>query len=227
MHQDLYTVLRLIDQGRINVSEKTHVASAASMNRISAALYEGDFFSEEDEDEDDVYKDKLSPIRAYAWPLLVQTGGLAKRAGNKLQLSAKGKKALQRKIPFEETIAELYRCWRDKGKIDEFRRINRIKGQTRRGRGYKGSQMTPPEWRRNALELQLQSGPAGEWIQVDEWFRYMQSGGEKFEVTGNPWALYLADAEYGAWVTLGFTVFPSCKGAIYWPICSNTWLRWE
>ena len=192
-HQDLYTVLRLIDQGRISVSEKTHVASAASMNRISAELYEGDFFSEEDEDQDDVYKDKLSPIRAYAWPLLVQSGGLAKRAGNKLQLSTKGKKVLQRKIPFEETIAELYRRWRDKGKIDEFRRINRIKGQTRRGRGYKGSQMTPPEERRNALELQLQSGPAGEWIQVDEWFRYMQSSGEKFEVTGNPWALYLVD----------------------------------
>jgi len=31
-HQDLYTVLRLIDQGRISVSEKTHVASAARMS---------------------------------------------------------------------------------------------------------------------------------------------------------------------------------------------------
>ena len=41
--QDLYTVLRLLDQGRISVSEKTHVASAASMNRISAELYEGGF----------------------------------------------------------------------------------------------------------------------------------------------------------------------------------------
>ena len=82
--------------------------------------------------------------QSYAWPLLVQTGGLAKRAGNKLQLSTKGKQVLQRKIPFAETIAELYRRWRDKGKIDEFRRINRIKGQTRRGRGYKGSQMTLP-----------------------------------------------------------------------------------
>lgn len=61
-------MLRLIDQGRISVSEKTHVASAASMNRITAKLYEGDFFSEEDEDKDDVYGDKPSPIRAYAWP---------------------------------------------------------------------------------------------------------------------------------------------------------------
>ncbi len=203
-HQDLYTVLRLIDQGRISVSEKTHVASAASMNRISAELYEGDFFSEEDEDQDDVYKDKLSPIRAYAWPLLVQFGGLAKRLGNKLQLSAKGKKVLQRKLPFEQAIAALYQSWRDKGQIDEFRRINRIKGQTRRGRGYKGSQLTPPADRRNVLDLQLQSGPAGEWIQVDEWFRYIQSSGEKFEITGNPWALYLVDAEYGS---LGYGEF--------------------
>jgi len=211
-HQDLYTVLRLIDQGRISVSEKTHVASAVSMNRISTELYEGDFFSEEDEDQDDVYKDKLSPIRAYAWPLFVQTGGLAKRAGNKLQLSTKGKKVLQRKIPFEEAIAELYRRWRDKGKTDEFCRINRIKGQTRRGRGYKGSQMTPPVERRDALELQLQSAPAGEWIQIDEWFRYMQSSGEKFAVTGNPWALYLVDVEYGSLGYGGFHDFPILQG---------------
>lgn len=203
-HQDLYTVLRLIDQGRVSVSEKTHVASAASMNRISAELYEGDFFSEEDEDKDDVCRDKLSPIRAYAWPLIVQTGGLAKRTGSKLQLSAKGRKVLQRKIPFEEAIAELYQRWRDKGKLDELRRINRIKGQMRRGRGYKGSQLTPPEERRYVLELQLQSAPAGEWIQVDEWFRYMQSSREKFEITGNPWALYLVDAEYGS---LGYAEF--------------------
>ena len=211
-HQDLYTVLRLIDQGRISVSEKTHVASVASMNRISAELYEGDFFSAEDEDQDDVYKDKLSPMRAYAWSLLVQTGGLAKRAGNKLQLSTKGKKVLQRKIPFAETIAELYRRWRDKGPIDEFRRINRIKGQSRRGKGYKGSQMTLPQERRNALELQLQSGPAGEWIQVDEWFRYMQSSGEQFEVTGNPWGLYLVDAEYGSLGYGGFHEFSILQG---------------
>ena len=142
----------------------------------------------------------------------MQTGGLAKRAGNKLQLSTKGRNTLQRKIPFEETIAELYRRWTGKGKIDEFRRINRIKGQTRRGRGYKGSQMTPPEERRNVLELQLQSGPAGEWIQVDEWFRYMQSSGEKFEVTGNPWALYLVDAEYGSLGYSGFHDFSILQG---------------
>ncbi len=203
-HQDLYTVLRLIDQGRISVSEKTHVASAASMKKIFVELYEGDFFSEDDEDQDDVYKDKLSPIRAYAWPLIVQTGGLAKRTGSKLQLSIKGRKVLQRKIPFEDAIAELYQRWRDKGKLDELRRVNRIKGQTRRGRGSKGSQLTPQGERRNVLELQLQSAPAGEWIQVDEWFRYMQSSGEKFEITGNPWALYLVDAEYGS---LGYAEF--------------------
>ncbi len=123
------------------------------------------------------------------------------------KLSTKGKRVLQRKIPFEEAIAELYRRWRDKGKPNEFRRINRIKGQTPRGRGYKGSQMTPPEERRDALELQLQSAPVGEWIQIDEWFRYMQSSGEKFEIAGNPWALYLLDVEYGSLGYGGFHDF--------------------
>ena len=211
-YHDLYAVLRLIDQGRISVSEKTHVASAASMNRISAELYEGDFFSDEDEDKDTVHKDKLSPIRAYAWPLIVQAGGLVKRTGSKLQLSTKGRKVLQRKIPFEVAIAELYQRWRDNGEIDEFRRVNRIKGQTRRGRGYKGSQLTPPKERRYALEWQLQSVPVGEWIQVDEWFRYMQSSGEHFEISGNPWALYLVDAEYGSLGYAGFHEFPILQG---------------
>jgi hypothetical protein len=71
----------------------------------------------------------------------MQTGGLTKPGGNKLQLSAKGKKVLHRKIAFAEAIADLYRRWREKGEIDEFRRINRIKGQTRRGRGSRGSKI--------------------------------------------------------------------------------------
>jgi hypothetical protein len=211
-HQDLYSVLRLVDQGGISVSEKTLVASAASMNRITAELYEGDFFSAADEDEDDVYKDRLSPMRAYAWPLLLQTGELAKRSGGKLQLSGKGREVLQRKIPFEVAIAGLYRHWRENAKFDEFRRVNRIKGQARRGRGGKGSQLTPPGERRGALEQHLKSVPAGEWVQVDEWFRYMQSSGETFELTANPWALYLVDAEYGSLGYAGFGDFSILQG---------------
>ncbi len=211
-HQDLYTVLRLIDQGKISVSEKTLIATAAGMNSISAELYEGDFFSEEDEEIDSRDKDRLSPMRAYAWPLLVQAGGLAKRMGNKLRLSTKGRNVLQRKLPFEAAIAEIYRCWRDKGKIDEFRRVNRIKGQTRRGRGQGGSQMTSPQERRFTLELHLLNAPVGERIQVDEWFRYMQSGEETFDVSENPWALYLGDPQYGSLGYTGYHDFAVLQG---------------
>ena len=49
-------------------------------------------------------------------------------------------------------------------------------------------------------------------MQVDEWFRYMQSSEEKIEITENPWALYLLDAEYGSLGYGGYHNFPILQG---------------
>jgi len=95
--------------------------------------------------------------------LLLQTGGLAKRNGKKLDLTRKGKTALR--APFAETVKEGYGRWRDKGMLDEFRRIQVVKGQAGKGR-----RMTAAAERRAVIEETLESCPLGEWVQVDELF---------------------------------------------------------
>lgn len=54
--------------GRLRCSEKTHRPSAASVGVVAAGLVDGDFSDQE-------------PIAAFAWPLLLQAGGLAELAG--------------------------------------------------------------------------------------------------------------------------------------------------
>ncbi len=122
----LLAVLNLIDEGRISVSESTKRPSAASMKRIAAVLDAGDFYASAECEAD------VGPIQAFAWPLLVQAGRLAKQDGSRLSLTAAGRKALS--TPPQETIKLLWNRWLDSRIIDEFSRVDAIKGQTR-GKG--------------------------------------------------------------------------------------------
>ena len=188
--QELGAVLRLIDSGRISVGEKTGIPGAASLRQIGEILTGGDFYSEED-NSDRKWVTPVNVIRAYAWPLLIQSGGLAKKAGKKLELTRKGKKALNE--PFEESIEELFSRWVAKGMMDELRRVDVIKGQTARG-----VRLSPPSERRAVIEEALCECPVGEWVSVDELFRFMRAEGFYFAVSGNPWKLYIGDSEYGS-----------------------------
>ena len=189
---DLPALLHLVDGGQINVSDKTGLATAASLRKIEAVLMGGDFYRAEDEEELNKWDPgPLHTIRSYAWPLLLQGGGLAKRNGKKLDLTRKGKMALH--APFTDTLKEVYGRWRDKGILDEFRRINVIKGQAGKGR-----RMTATAERRAVIEEALMFCPVGEWVQIDELFRFMQAQGHDFEVAHDPWKLYVADSHYGS-----------------------------
>ena len=94
VQQDLPAVLRLIAQGGLAVGAKTGLPSAASAGRIEALLLDGDWYDAADDEDAPRYAGgPIRPIRAFAWPLLLRTGGLAKIDGSKLTLTAKGKKA--------------------------------------------------------------------------------------------------------------------------------------
>jgi hypothetical protein len=137
--------------------------------------------------------------------LLLQTGGLAKRNGKKLDLTRKGKTALR--APFAETVKGVYGRWRDKGMLDEFRRIQVVKGQTGKGR-----RMTAAGERRAVIEEALECCPVGEWVQGDELFRYMQAQGHDFEVAHDYWKLYVADSNYGSLGYSGYHGFEILQG---------------
>jgi hypothetical protein len=60
-------------------SEKTGRPSTATVTAVAAALQDGDFYPDD-------------PIAAFAWPLLIQAGGLARITGGKSSSRRKGTK---------------------------------------------------------------------------------------------------------------------------------------
>ncbi|MEA3275137.1 MAG: hypothetical protein U9Q81_07605 [Pseudomonadota bacterium] len=206
VRHDLPALLHLVDSGQVGVSDKTGLTTAASLRKIEAVLIGGDFYCTEDERGLKKWDPgPLRLIRSYAWPLLLQTGGLAKRNGKKLDLTRKGKMALR--APFSDTVKEIYRRWRDKGMLDEFRRIDVVKGQAGKGR-----RMTAAAERRAVIEEALECCPVGGWVQVDELFRYMQAQGHDFKVAHDYWKLYVADSHYGSLGYSGYHGFEILQG---------------
>ena len=187
--QDLLAVLRLIDAGNVAISAKTRRGAAAAVRRIGEVLADGDFFAPEPP-RTGPEEQSIGPIRAYAWPLLVQAGKLAELHGTRLALTKAGRAALSQ--PPADTVRRLWQRWLDTTLLDEFSRIDTIKGQ--RGRGRRG--MSAARDRRPVIEEALAECPVNRWVQYDEFSRYMQAAGLDFSVTHNPWSLYLFEPRY-------------------------------
>ena len=188
--QDLLALLRLIDKGKVAVSDKTNQASAATMKEITSLLREGDFYPWEPKQEK--WEQEIGPIKAFAWPLLLQAGKLAELHGKKLALTKLGRSALS--VPTAETLKLLWQRWLKSKLLDEFNRVDVIKGQ--QGKGKRA--MTAPEGRREVIAAALVECPVGKWIRFDDFLRFMQVAAFDFEVTREPWDLYIADAHYGS-----------------------------
>ena len=193
VRQDLPAVLRLIAEGGVAVGAKTGIASAAAVAKLESMLLGGDWYqAADDRDEPRYAGGPIRPIRPFAWPLLLQVGGLAKLDGSKLMLTARGKKALSQ--PVHEVVAHLHERWLRKGAPDELRRVDLLKGQTS-----KGAKLTPPAERRQVIEDALaECCPVGHWISVDDLFRQMKVLDHLFEVSHNEWKLYFSELRYGS-----------------------------
>ena len=186
---DLRAVLGLLGTGRLSVGESTRLPGEATCRAVGDVLHGGDFFDDEGLAADG--EEPVGPMRAFAWPLLLQAAGLAGTRGKRLEPSASARKAAS-DVP-GETLRLLWRRWCGSTLLDEMRRTDAIKGQT--GKGKRG--FTAPRERRAAIEAALSRCPTGEWVEVDELFRFMRASGGGFEVTNDLWALYLTDSNYG------------------------------
>ena len=189
--RELLSVLRLIDSGKVAVSDKTRRPSAVTIKAISNILEGGDYYpvlpvKSKWRDEN------AGPIRAFAWPLIVQAGGLAQLSGSKLQLTKVGRNALSQ--PAGETLHRLWSKWLDTTLIDELSRIECVKGQT--GKGKRG--LTALSSRRDAIADTLAECPAGSWIPTDEFHRFVCASGNDFTVSRNAWDLYICEKQYGS-----------------------------
>jgi hypothetical protein len=188
--QDLQTVLRLIDKGKIAVSEKTFHASSAAVEELASLVRDGDFY--EPTPKKKKWEQAIGPIKAFAWPLLVQAAKLAEVHGKKLALTKAGRHALG--APAAETLRVIWQRWLKSKLLDEFNRIDEIKGQHGKGK----HAMTAVEGRRTVIAEALKQCPVGSWVKVEDFFRFMIAAGFSFEVTREPWELYISDPQYGS-----------------------------
>lgn len=191
---NVLAVLRLCGAGKLRCSEKTQRPAAATVSAVAEVLAGGDFYPAE-------------PIAAFAWPLLIQAGGLAELAGSRLQLTAKGRAALGR--PPAETVCGLWRSWVGKAVLDELSRVEHVKGQRTT------NTLTSAKTRRRTVATALAGCPADEWVPVDDLFARMRRAGLSPTVARSDralWRLYISDPEYGSLGYAGFADWPILEG---------------
>ncbi|WP_406045812.1 helicase-associated domain-containing protein [Micromonospora sp. NBC_00898] len=192
---NLHAVLHLVAAGRLRCSETTRRPAAATVAAVAEVLDGGDYYPAE-------------PIAAFAWPLLLQAGGLAELAGGRLQLTDRGRAALGK--PTAATIRQLWRSWVTTTLLDEFNRIDRIKGQRA------ANVLTSVKTRRKAVATALAACRCDEWIAVDDLFAAMRRRRETSPTVARSerglWKLYLVDPQYGSLGYSGFADWPILEG---------------
>ncbi len=186
--QDLRAVFRLVEQGKLAISNKTLLPSLAATRQIAKVLSSDEFYSECHDLDEDI---KPYSIKSFAWPLLLQAAKLAELHGTKLNLTRAGRKALS--VAPEDVLKQIWTCWRDNTLFDELNRIEQIKGQ----RGKAKRSMTKPADRRAEINKVLRQCPIDEWVSMADFTSFLKASGHDFEVTSDPWSLYINDAQYG------------------------------
>jgi hypothetical protein len=186
---DVTVLLRLVDQGKVQVSDKTSLPGTATLRLLTDSLVDGDFYA------GDITKHRgcqeIGPIKAFSWPVLLQAAGLVQCNGTRLALTPAGLKALS--APPAAVLSIIWKKWLKSSLLDEFSRMDIIKGQKSKSRV-----MTALAPRRAAISDMLRLCPVQTWISVDEFSRFMQATAHTFEVTHDPWALYICEREYGS-----------------------------
>ena len=203
---DITAMLHLAELGNFNISEKTGMPSAAGSLKIRDCLTGGDFYAQ------DVafapkkwdYEQEIGFIKPVAWAQLLRNAKLVSSSGSKSKLTPAGIKAMRQ--PPHEVIRGLWNKWLSNTSYDEFNRINDIKGQSAK------KHMTAKPPRRGAVLDGLSDCPVGKWIDIDAFSNHMVATDCQFDVTHDPWRLYLCEARYGSfgydgyggWNTLQF-----------------------
>ena len=185
---DFWSVLRLVEDKKIAVSDKTFYPSAKSVEEIAAVLQNGDFYEIV---EDKEHYPQIGAIKGFAWAMILQASKLTNVSAKKLALSNEGRKILNK--PAHEIIKSLWQSWQKTTVLDEFSRVDEIKGQKSKGK----TNLTGIKPRRESVADSFQLCPVGEWIAIDEFFRCVRLNFD-FEVTRNDWELYICEKGYGA-----------------------------
>ncbi len=229
--------LRLIEAGKLKTT-KSGRPTAAAVRAVDKCLVEPDFDLDFPTEERDRWYDEAGPVRAHAWPVLLQQCRLVKAKKNTLQITSAGKAFLQSNDGANWPAAVKRFIGDDH--FDELNRINNIRGQSGYGKRY----LTPSSYRKKCIESALKKIPVGEWVEFDEFFRFFQAEGETYHVTEDEWTLYFVEQEYGAlaynsghdlerqymraalmesFATLGIIDIAYTRPHSFWPEFSGMW----
>ena len=187
--REFATMLRLVEAGKVRVSEKTRKPSQATVETILPLLIEGDFYQAEERIEYAKETGQDLTIRACAWPCILQAAGLVSLVGGRLELSREGRKALTRQP--EVTIRDAWKKWDATKLFDEFDRVEQVKGKS-------SARLSAVADRRRSVACALARCPPGGWIEIDEFFRFLKALDLDFTLARNEWKLYVSDANYGS-----------------------------
>ena len=200
---NLVAVLELAADGQMRCSAARR-PSAGTVKLVEDVLVAGDFY------------DSGEPIAAFAWPLLVQVGGLAvlargddpadlaargggprppRRAvtGGRLELSARGRAVLAR--PSYEALAALWVRWLGGVSTDELARMEAIKGQRKSGT------LTSAVIRRGAVAAALARLEPGAWTGIGKLLGILRAQRPPLVAARSLralWRLYVIDSYYGS-----------------------------
>jgi hypothetical protein len=192
---NLVSVLELAADGQVRYSASTRRPTAATVKLVEDVLVAGDFY------------DSGEPIAAFAWPLLIQVGGLAVLArgddtpkpprghpATRLELSSRGHAALAR--PSYEALGALWARWLGSVSTDELARIEAIKGQRKPGT------LTSAITRRAAVAAALAALQPGAWTGAGKLLASLRAQQQPRLVAARSlralWRLYVVDSYFGS-----------------------------
>ena len=202
---NLVAVLELTADGQMRCSAATRRPLTASMRLVQDALVAGDYY--DDADLEAAHHDGGEPVAAFAWPMLLQAGGLARLAGTRLELTPRGEAVLAR--PGYQALGDLWGRWLRSVSHDELSRIEAIRGQRKPG------SLTPATRRRAAVAGKLATVEPRIWIDVDTVFTILQAPPAPLAVARSPlaqWQLYLVDAHDGSLGPAGWKAWNALEG---------------
>src|SRR5580700_2598085 len=193
---NLVSVLELAADGQVRHSASTRRPTAATVKLVEDVLVAGDFY------------DSGEPIAAFAWPLLIQVGGLARLAGTRLELSPRGRAALAR--PSYEVLGALWARWLGSVSTDELARIEAIKGQRKPGT------LTSAITRRAAVAAALAALPPGAWTGAGKLLASLRAQRQPPLVAARSlralWRLYVVDSYFGSLGHAGLRTWDLVEG---------------
>jgi hypothetical protein len=181
---NLVAVLELAADGQVRCGVTTRRPSAATVKLVEDVLVAGDYY------------EAGEPIAAFAWPLLIQAGGLVQLAGHpgtRLELTARGRATLAR--PSYQALGAVWARWLTIVSYDEMSRIEAIKGQR------KPATLTSAVKRRTAVAAGLAALVPGAWTDVDELFGILETQQPPLVAARSLmalWRLYITDSYYGS-----------------------------